>query len=274
MPRQGISYEDVALVCETLVATGENVTLSRVREKLGSGSMSTIMLHVNKWREGLPEKPKAAITREFNASGSYDSVRAEFEKINALNKAEYDARLAEFEEHKKIEILELENHVKEVLFAVESADDENKELSDKVEKLTAEKFILEGEKQEKVTQIEQLKSELQAERSARLDVEKEAMKFKVIADEKGLIAARFAEENGELKQHIKDLEVELKIERERRLEKAEEAAGLRAKIEVLEAQKNTAEKAADIPAGPEASEATEKAPVKRPSRRRKTEAGE
>jgi hypothetical protein len=51
MARIGITYEEVELQAETLVARGENPTLEKVRRALGDrGSNSTLSKYINEWR--------------------------------------------------------------------------------------------------------------------------------------------------------------------------------------------------------------------------------
>jgi vacuolar-type H+-ATPase subunit I/STV1 len=51
MARAGISQEQVIEAIETLMQAGHPVTVSSVRDHLGSGSYSTISTHLAKWRE-------------------------------------------------------------------------------------------------------------------------------------------------------------------------------------------------------------------------------
>lgn len=50
MARQGITEEQVIEAAEALAASGQPVTVSAVRESLGSGSYTTINAHLGKWR--------------------------------------------------------------------------------------------------------------------------------------------------------------------------------------------------------------------------------
>ncbi len=51
MARQGITQEQVFETAQVLLDEGQTVTVSALREKLGTGSYSTISAHLAKWRE-------------------------------------------------------------------------------------------------------------------------------------------------------------------------------------------------------------------------------
>lgn len=56
MARTGITYDEVARTAATLLAHGENPTIQRVRELLGSGSNTTISNHLRHWHETHQEE--------------------------------------------------------------------------------------------------------------------------------------------------------------------------------------------------------------------------
>lgn len=64
MARPGISYEDVKHIALALIAQGDNPTIQRVREHLGSGSNSTIAAHLKRWQQELAT-PKPALPPEI-----------------------------------------------------------------------------------------------------------------------------------------------------------------------------------------------------------------
>lgn len=51
MARPGVTYFDVANVASLLLESGENPTIDKVRQKLGTGSNSTIANHLKQWKE-------------------------------------------------------------------------------------------------------------------------------------------------------------------------------------------------------------------------------
>lgn len=64
MARTGITYDEVAQAATALLARGDNPTIQRVREQLGSGSNTTITHHLRRWQQqrrenGTPTLPPA-----------------------------------------------------------------------------------------------------------------------------------------------------------------------------------------------------------------------
>lgn len=51
MARPGVTYYDIANAASLLLESGENPTIDKVRQKLGSGSNSTIANHLKQWKE-------------------------------------------------------------------------------------------------------------------------------------------------------------------------------------------------------------------------------
>ncbi|MBB1488754.1 DNA-binding protein [Oceanospirillum sediminis] len=60
MARSGISYDEVKLAIDEMLAEGLNPTIAGLREKLGTGSFTTISEHLKRWRGERQEKPVAA----------------------------------------------------------------------------------------------------------------------------------------------------------------------------------------------------------------------
>lgn len=61
MARAGVTYHDVAKAAATIKTQGQEPTVDRVREHLGTGSKSTIApaaeaLAIRKWRCGRPRR--------------------------------------------------------------------------------------------------------------------------------------------------------------------------------------------------------------------------
>lgn len=50
MARIGVTYKDIAEASETIKSRGQEPTVDRVREYLGTGSKSTIAPHLKQWR--------------------------------------------------------------------------------------------------------------------------------------------------------------------------------------------------------------------------------
>ena len=109
--RTGITYDQVAVVADTLAALGERPTLRGVRAELGTGSMGTIQKHLAQWQgsrrqivtsaASLPTEIQRVILSEIERSIS--EARAELESDLAATKGDRDA-LAEDNEQQTEQI--------------------------------------------------------------------------------------------------------------------------------------------------------------------------
>ena len=109
--RTGITYDQVAVVADTLAARGERPTLRGVRAELGTGSMGTIQKHLAQWQgsrrqivtsaASLPTEIQRVILSEIERSIS--EARAELEGDLAATKGDRDA-LAEDNEQQTEQI--------------------------------------------------------------------------------------------------------------------------------------------------------------------------
>lgn len=60
MARKGVTYEQVVEAAKAIEAEGENPTIQRVLQRLGTGSPNTIHRHLRSWKEqSAPQKPAA-----------------------------------------------------------------------------------------------------------------------------------------------------------------------------------------------------------------------
>lgn len=60
MARNGISYSDVKQAIEEMLSEGLNPTIAGLREKLGTGSFTTISEHLKHWRSERQQQPMVA----------------------------------------------------------------------------------------------------------------------------------------------------------------------------------------------------------------------
>lgn len=61
MARTGITFDDVARTANELLSRGENPTIQRIREQLGSGSNTTIANHLRRWQHARREASMPAL---------------------------------------------------------------------------------------------------------------------------------------------------------------------------------------------------------------------
>ncbi len=60
MARIGISYDEVKQAIDEMLSEGQNPTIAGLRERLGTGSFTTISEHLKRWRNDRHEKPVMA----------------------------------------------------------------------------------------------------------------------------------------------------------------------------------------------------------------------
>ena len=60
MARNGISYDDVKQAIDEMQSMGLNPTIAGLREKLGTGSFTTISEHLKRWRSERQQQPMVA----------------------------------------------------------------------------------------------------------------------------------------------------------------------------------------------------------------------
>ena len=124
--RTGITYDQVAVVADTIAARGERPTLRGVRAELGTGSMGTIQKHLAQWQgsrrlivtsaASLPTEIQRVILSEIERSIS--EARAELEGDLAATKGDRDA-LAEDNEQQTEQIEQQREDIVAVLGEIE-----------------------------------------------------------------------------------------------------------------------------------------------------------
>ena len=60
MARPGITYDEVIAAIDAILAAGEEPTIQRIREHLGTGSPNTIHRHLIAWRQSRPVEQRRA----------------------------------------------------------------------------------------------------------------------------------------------------------------------------------------------------------------------
>ena len=61
MARTGITYNEVAAAIDKIIAGGDDVTIMRIRETLGTGSPNTIHRYLTEWRAAQPQEQTRAV---------------------------------------------------------------------------------------------------------------------------------------------------------------------------------------------------------------------
>jgi chromosome segregation ATPase len=129
MARQGISKEQVFEVATALQEEGTAPTVQSVRDRIGSGSYSTINTHLAAWRKehvgqapanipDMPEKVRNAFNQVWAAAAkaAQDDVETQRQALEAMRR-EMDKEKADM----TVEIARLEKEVEEATTKLETA---------------------------------------------------------------------------------------------------------------------------------------------------------
>lgn len=114
MSRPGVTYHDVANAALALSAQGKNPTIGNIRVLTGTGSNSTIALHLRDWKE-KQEKTKSFCAKDnlpeeiiLTMQGLWERVLTQAEERVDAFKQDYEQTIADLSE--KHSTLENDNH--------------------------------------------------------------------------------------------------------------------------------------------------------------------
>lgn len=105
MGRTGVTYSDVATAAAAIQAKGENPTVDRVRERLGTGSKGTISPLLKQWKHEqapfLKEQPNALPPDLLNMTHSlWTGMKEKADEIIEAEKARFSQHAQSFEKAK------------------------------------------------------------------------------------------------------------------------------------------------------------------------------
>ena len=159
MPREGITYDQVATAADKITAEGQRATIRAIRDALGTGSPNTIQRHLAAWRAVhpqttgvVPELPEALV----------HAIAAEIERAGARARADVETQL-----------IEAQNEAAELAKAGETLEAERDELCDQVAQRTLERDLAQGAAAERAMEIQGLKQDLERERKLAEDAWRE-----------------------------------------------------------------------------------------------------
>jgi hypothetical protein len=196
MPRQGVTYDEVAAIADQILAGGLEPTVRNVRDRLRRGSPNTIHKHLITWRSARP--PAVPAVPELPASLLQEIAKV-LSRAVAEARAEVEARL-----------VQALTEADELSTAGEELEAEQERLQGCIGNITAQRDALSVEVEAQASDIVRLTSEVERERQAtdlartevahtRLGTEAQAEK---ISEQAADIARRKAEREIEAKARI------------------------------------------------------------------------
>ncbi len=263
MARKGVTYEQVVEAAKAIEAEGENPTIQRVLQRLGTGSPNTIHRHLRSWKEQsaplkpatlkLPEKLQDALLAEISRQANEARAESEAEAQEAIATADELAAAGERMESEIVALNEwvvsLEQSQIEAAAKLSTKDEELERLRQELREERAEsekirmtlkedenKYLavcdqvtsLKGQLADTMVELSDVRFELrEAERNATYsEAQRQAQQEKVLDSEDRI---------NELREEASGLRQELKAALKAREDLAEETTKL--KIELASANK-------------------------------------
>jgi colicin import membrane protein len=193
MARSGITYAQVAAVCDGMVARSETPTIDSVRRALGTGSPNTVHAHLKAWRAAQPAKQ--VVVHELPAD-LVASFSREIAKAAAGARAEIEGSL-----------VQAQAEADELSAAGEALEEQVSDLTEQLTSLGAERDAAVATATAHAGEIERLVADIARERElagnaqtetamARLKLESQAAK--IIDQEREIDRLRVALEKSDL----------------------------------------------------------------------------
>lgn len=211
MARTGISYDEVKLAIDEMLAEGLNPTIAGLREKLGTGSFTTISEHLKRWRGERQEKPVAA-----TGTPTPETLSGMMQSLWQQAREEANKELQQYKDKIDEEIKAALNEKDLAISQAEEVEKKNSWLEDKNTELQnriAEADRLVGQLQE---QNKALTEEIELS-GKQLDAVKQTAKEQHdrILDEKSVIAKNLDQQKDRVLELSKEFQQQLKEERKR-----------------------------------------------------------
>lgn len=134
MARAGVSYHDIAKAAEAIRGQGHEPTVDRVREKLGTGSKSTIAPLLKRWRTDHGDVADAGVL----PSDLLDALKSVYERTQQLA----DHRIDEAQQQFEISNTGLKNELTEARRCIEKLTEHQKELDQQISHFVVESNAL------------------------------------------------------------------------------------------------------------------------------------
>lgn len=249
MARKGVTYEQVVEAAKAIEAEGENPTIQRVLQRLGTGSPNTIHRHLRSWKEqSAPQKPAALKLPEKLQDALLAEISRQANEARAESEAEAQEAMATADE---------------LAAAGERMESEIISLNERVVSLEQSQIEAAAKLSTKDEELERLRQELREERAEsekiRMTLKEDENKYLAVCDQvtslKGQLAdtmvelsdvrfeLREAERNATYSEAQRQAQQEKVLDSEDRInELREEALGLRQELKAaLKAREDLAE---------------------------------
>ncbi len=190
MARAGITYIDVSNAAESLRSDGLEPTVDRVREKLGTGSKSTIAPLLKRWKTGLTEQDMSGIPSDI-----VESVKSFYELTQ--NKAKDQIEHAQIKCQDKLD--KMQNRIELLI-------EENKSLKER-------ESLLSSEIETANKETEKLKEELAQKHIAEIKLEAELDKARIQTQEQGRAIKELKSDSKQVREHFEHYQNSISEER-------------------------------------------------------------
>lgn len=213
MARAGVTYHDIAKAAESIKALGQEPTVDRVREQLGTGSKSTIAPLLKRWRSTTEEAPE----ENGLPSDLLDIVKSLHERVQHIADQRIDQAQQVFDQQNdefqktlsdtKSKVAQLETTQKELNERVGELTNEVGQTSQELE-LTQGKLIkTEFQKDEAITRVIELKETVTELKQENKDIREHFNHYQQhIAEDRQLEREQFHSVNQGLKDQILNLQ--------------------------------------------------------------------
>lgn len=227
MPRNNITFEQVAAAADNLTHKGVNPTLRRIREHLGTGSLNIIQRHFTAWRSNRPATKRAPIELPQNLLSVL------------LTEIEQQTETAREEAERLVE--EIHSDASTLAELGETLETRNEQLSNRLDAVEKALELATSRRDALSTEGKALRDELKHEHLGRLESREQLAKT---TQQAKMLAAQLEEEQKarqNAERATKTAEASrIKAERDRAVAEAQRDAALeqaRERAEQLEAQR-------------------------------------
>lgn len=211
MARTGITYQDVKNAIDDMLAQGLNPTIAGLRERLGTGSFSTISEHLKLWRQEQQHRP--ALTTNTPAP---DTLSGLMQSLWLQAKDEATKELADYKEKIEQELraaLEEKNQALKTALDTESKNRWLEEKNNQLQAACQNQQHEAGRLQAKIEHLEEANAEAKKQLSVNQAEHKQQLQD--WQDKNASLQQLLAESRVEIQTLAEQFQLQLKEERER-----------------------------------------------------------